>query len=344
MVGLQHHTNWIEESSRVLLSYGISPKTLTEINEGLINVTIDVQDGTGKRFILQKVSKIFDISVNLKIAEVTSHLRKKGVICPRMVRTINDDDFLELDDACWRLFEYIPGHSKIVFKSKADVGSAGRALGEFHRALNDFDLRLLTSDRPHIHYLEPHMSRLEKTLLANSSHRLYSQCCELEKHIQLLSSKIPSFDFGPSVVAHGDPKVSNIIFSNELDTALCFVDLDTVGLMPLALELGDAMRSWCNPFPEDSLSSFFSMEMYKAAIEGYMAVRDDIDHNIYESVLPATLQIYLELAARFLMDVINESYFGWDNEMYESASSHNFSRANAQILAAESLATHILKN
>ena len=139
-----------------------------------------------------------------------------------------------------------------------------------------------------------------------------------------------------------NPKVSNILFSAELNSAVCFIDLDTVGLVPHALELGDAMRSWCNPFPEDSSSSLFNLELYKAALDGYNLVGSGI--GLDESILPATLQIYVELASRFLSDVIHESYFGWDDTSYESAASHNLARARAQVLAAESLAIHISKN
>ncbi len=57
--------------------------------------------------------------------------------------------------------------------------------------------------------------------------------------------------------------------------------------MPLALELGDAMRSWCNPFPEDSSSSLFNLELYEAALDGYDLVGSPA--GLDESILPATL-------------------------------------------------------
>ena len=338
----QNNKHLGEEAVRVLESYGISGARLSKIGDGLINLTVEVLEETGNCFILQKVSGIFNPSVNDKIAEVTAHLRENGVSCPKIIPTKNHKNYLERDGDIWRLYEYIPGCSKTVFTSPRDAYSAGKALAQFHEGLKNFDVRLLANERPHIHDLRLHLNELEKTLSLGTSHRLYPQCFTLSKRIKLLASRIPDFDPGSSIIAHGDPKASNLLFSVELNSVVCFIDLDTVGLMPHALELGDAMRSWCNPFPEDSSSSLFSLELYEAALDGYNLVRSPT--GLDESILPATLQIYVELASRFLSDVIHESYFGWDDTNYESAASHNLARARAQVLAAESLVTHISKN
>ena len=342
IVDRQNNKYWDDEAVRVLASYGISGATLSEVGDGLINLTVEVLEDTGNRFILQKVSGIFKPSVNDKIAKVTAHLRENGVSCPKIITTRNHRNYLEQDGDVWRLYEYIPGCSKTVFTSPGDAYSAGKALAQFHEALKNFDVQLLANDRPHVHDLRLHLNGLEKTLSCSTSHSLYSQCFALSKRIKLLASRIPDFDPGPLIVAHGDPKASNILFSVESNSAVCFIDLDTVGLMPLALELGDAMRSWCNPFPEDSSSSLFNLELYEAALDGYDLVGSRV--GLDESILPATLQIYVELASRFLSDVIHESYFGWDDINYESAALHNLARARAQVLAAESLAIHISEN
>ena len=342
IVDRESDKHWDEEAEWVLASYGISGAKLSKVTDGLINLTFEVADETGSRFILQKVSEIFKPSVNKKVAEVTVHLRECGVLSPKIIPSRNRENYVERNGNVWRLYEYIPGYSKRVFTSPEEAYSAGKALAEFHEGLKSFDVRLLASDRPHIHDFSLHLNRLEETLSHSNSHRFYPQCCELRKRIKLLASRIPYFDSGPLIAAHGDPKVSNILFSAELNSVVCFIDLDTVGLVPHALELGDAMRSWCNPFPEDSSSSLFKMEHYKAALDGYNLVGSG--DGLYESVLPATLQIYVELASRFLADVIHESHFGWDEKIYESAASHNLARASAQVLAAESLASHIMEN
>ena len=40
---------------------------------------------------------------------------------------------------------------------------------------------------------------------------------------------------------------------------------------------------------------------------------------------------------RFLVDALEEEYFGWDSNNFDSASSHNLVRAKGQISACESL-------
>ena len=47
-------------------------------------------------------------------------------------------------------------------------------------------------------------------------------------------------------VVHGDPKLANMVFTPE-GTGHCLIDLDTLARMALPLEMGDAIRSWCNP-------------------------------------------------------------------------------------------------
>ena len=51
---------------------------------------------------------------------------------------------------------------------------------------------------------------------------------------------------------------------------LCLIDLDTLTLMSWPLEMGDALRSWCNPTREDghALASF-DLELFEAAVQGY---------------------------------------------------------------------------
>ena len=47
--------------------------------------------------------------------------------------------------------------------------------------------------------------------------------------------------------------------------------------------------------------------------------------------MPAIAHICLELAARFLADALNESYFAWDPERFSSAADHQLARASNQL-------------
>ena len=52
----------------------------------------------------------------------------------------------------------------------------------------------------------------------------------------------------------------------------------------------------------------------------------------------ATETIYLELAARFCTDALNESYFGWNPAQFPTSSEHQLMRARGQLNAAKALA------
>jgi hypothetical protein len=53
--------------------------------------------------------------------------------------------------------------------------------------------------------------------------------------------------------------------------------------------------------------------------------------------LPATRRIMVELAARFTLDALHESYFGWDPQAYADRSTHNQVRAAGQLALQQSL-------
>jgi hypothetical protein len=128
------------------------------------------------------------------------------------------------------------------------------------------------------------------------------------------------------------------MFARNADRALCLIDLDTLSWMPVALELGDALRSWCNPATEDASNARFVPSFFEAAIEGYAEAADGFLEPVEWRSIPAgTLTITVELAARFCADALRERYFGWDRNRYPSASAHNQARTRGQLQVAETL-------
>src|SRR5439155_24115766 len=74
---------------------------------------------------------------------------------------------------------------------------------------------------------------------------------ELAREILDAAKALPPLGDQPRRNVHGDLKISNVMFQHDPLRATSLVDLDTLGLGTLAFELGDAMRSWCNPHGED---------------------------------------------------------------------------------------------
>jgi hypothetical protein len=126
----------------------------------------------------------------------------------------------------------------------------------------------------------------------------------------------------------------------ERERAVCLIDLDTVGPMSLAYELGDAWRSWCNRSGEDSPEAGLDLEIFAASFDGY---RQDLGRALSTDERQALLLgpdwISLELAVRFGADALNESYFGWDRERFAGRGEHNLLRARGQWSLHRALAT-----
>ena len=138
---------------------------------------------------------------------------------------------------------------------------------------------------------------------------------------------------------HGDLKISNLMFAKDTDRALCLIDLDTLSRMPIALELGDALRSWCNPTTEDAKDATFRRDYFDAAVRGYAeAAPGFLTMNEWRAIPLGTLTITVELAARFCADALRESYFSWDARRHATASEHNQWRTRGQLQVAAGIA------
>ncbi|PKN39894.1 MAG: hypothetical protein CVU63_13700, partial [Deltaproteobacteria bacterium HGW-Deltaproteobacteria-20] len=107
----------------------------------------------------------------------------------------------------------------------------------------------------------------------------------------------------------------------------------------LDVELGDAMRSWCNPASEDAVEAEFDVTVFEAAMAGYgAACRQGAGPTEAEwrAVVPGVERVSLELAARFARDALEEAYFGW-NPRFGSRGDHNLLRARGQLALARSI-------
>jgi Ser/Thr protein kinase RdoA (MazF antagonist) len=304
---------------------------------GLINTTWAI--GDPPQFVLQHVNAIFPEAIHARIQAVAAHLRSGGLVCPRIVPAA--DGCLApaaLEGRRWRLMEYIPGCTYERVASPAMAREAGALVGRFHSAMLDFpgDLRPL---RPDPHDTRRHMGVLEEALRMCADHRLGPGIRALGERVLAGWGRWRarfSSDGLPVRAAHGDLKVSNVRFTASGD-AICLIDLDTLSSMPLACELGDALRSWCNRAGEEGGVPRLDAETYAAALAGWrpraqFATRDELT-----SLAAGTWRICLELAARFGADAFHERYFGWDPAVAPGRGEHNLARAESQAALAESV-------
>jgi len=233
---------------------------------------------------------------------------------------------------------WIDGRSRDALADADQAMQAGALLGRFHRALDGIDAGF-ANPRLGVHDTARHLASLHRALDAHRAHTEYARVAPLARQILDMADNLPAVGTTPDRVVHGDPKIDNMLFDPASGLGLALVDLDTVGCMPMPLELGDALRSWCNPAGENQRSGVFSPELFAGALRGYLdATSGWVTPAEQAAILPATLTIIVELAARFCTDALNESYFGWDSRRYTSRSEHNQVRAAGQLTLAKSCA------
>ncbi len=263
--------------------------------------------------------KLASDGIAVDYAAVTWHLAAKGVGAPELVRTQDGALLADVDGERWRLTTRIPGETIERTPDLATVEQAARALGRFHAAIADIE-HDFQSDHP-LHRTREHLEALRAvqgdwTPVAD----------EIDAILEALAqAMLPEL---PIRVVHGDPKISNVMFVSGQATTL--IDLDTCNRHTLLVDLGDAARSWCRDGAEDERQDF-RLDRFDALLRGYAAEGPELDAAERAALATAGRTITLELASRFARDVLEDNYFGWNQERYPDRRSHNIARTRGML-------------
>jgi Ser/Thr protein kinase RdoA (MazF antagonist) len=320
------------------------------LGHGLINdtflVTLDTEDE--RRVVLQRINRrAFPqpelIMQNLRV--LTEHVRAHNLMqrakgpelwLPEIVRARDGRDFVvDAHGDFWRVLDYIEDSAS--FESILLPGQAeevGSGLGRFHALVADLDPSRLQVTRPGFHqtplYYEKFMQAAARVQHADS--------VALEDCIAFAKTRAPGVavleearrhELVRPRVVHGDPKLNNFLFSPETGHVMSLIDLDTVQPGLVHYDIGDCLRSVCNPAgesPQRLDDVRFDLDICQAWLKHYLAearaflTAQDIAH-LYDAIR----LIPFELGLRFLTDHINgDVYFKTDWR------GHNLHRAQAQ--------------
>lgn len=302
--------------------------SIRPLGSGLINATFELRAAEGERVVLQRLHPVFAPEVNLDIAAVTEHLAGRGLRTQRILPTDDGCLWVEAADGIWRALSYVPGSVHQRLTDPAMAREAGRLVGCFHCALDGFDYDY-RSRRGNVHDTPAHLQRLHLALERHAAHRLYGAVAAVAEPLLRGAEGLLELGALPLRHAHGDLKISNLLF-DEVGRGLCLIDLDTLTRMHWPLEMGDALRSWCNPATEERRSVRFDPVLFQAALGGYReSAAALITAPEWAALVPGLARICLELAARFLADALNETYFGWDPRRFGTRGEHNLARGRA---------------
>ncbi len=325
---------------------------ISSFGSGHINNTYKVETKSKKTpdYILQAINNnvfknITELSDNL--IRITTHLRAKlGVYysdkeLKRRVLTIvytkDKKAFLEDDKGnFWRMFTFID-NSKTIDKleNTEQAESMGFAYGNFQQMLSDLPKPPLNDVLPDFHNTAKRIEQFKETIANNPVNRLSEVMEEVDfllMHEQEMMSIVEKAYRGiiPLRTVHQDTKLSNILFDEKNDKALCVIDLDTVMPGYLCYDFGDAIRGGMNTGAEDDedldLVSL-NMDMFKSFALGYFsATKTFIDFEEIKTLAFGAKLITYEQSLRFLEDYINgDKYYSVHKPK------HNLIRTRAQI-------------
>jgi len=302
---------------------------------GLINDTYIV--GDPPRAILQKVNPIFDPCVHHDIEKITAHIEEVGMATPRLVRTMDDRLCLESSDGTWRMLSYIQGTTIHQISNHTQAANAAKLVGQFHRVTtnlkHDFSFA-----RPGAHDTHLHMDTLGKAVDEAIVGPIEDEAKTLADSILNAWNRWDGEIDLPLRICHGDLKISNIRFADDEKTAVCLVDFDTFSHQTIAVEMGDAWRSWCNPAGESNLEGIrFDLGIFEASAKAWLRHGPNLEPIEHENLVLGIERICLELSARFCADAIRKSYFKEDRNRFSTPGAHNLYRAKGQFKLAQSV-------
>ena len=304
------------------------------LGDGLLHQSFHVRVGEAE-FVLQRVSEVFAPEIHDNIERVTSHLASHGFRSVTLLPTVDGDYSAALGGlGRWRLMPHLGGVSFKRIQSEAQAASAGRLVGRFHAALQDFDEPLAPMGIPY-RDTRLFLDALRRALLSHGDHRLAGEVRPLGEQVLAAFDEFGAAVDTPECVIHGDLKLQNLLFESDerpgRDRAFALVDMDTLMRAPLWVELGDAWRSWCNLEGEDVGSARFDLATFEASWIGFLAgLGRGVSKTERRSLLTAPERITLELCARYVTDTLEETYFGWDASRFASRGDHNLTRALGQ--------------
>jgi Ser/Thr protein kinase RdoA (MazF antagonist) len=311
-------------------AWGWSEGQLVPLAGGLINTTYVVRDGAAIA-VLQRLHQIFGADVNLDLEAVTAHVAARGMETPRLIRTLDGRPCVE-QDGIWRATTWVDGEAVAAIPDPSWAEAGGELVGRFHRAVADlaYDYRFT---RGGVHDTARHLAALRAH--ADGGEAAWPESNDLAHEILAMTTDLAALEQQPQRHVHGDLKISNLLFRRDPVRGVALVDLDTLAKGTLAFELGDAMRSWCNPHGEDAGRVAFELPIFAAAIAGFRRIADDLVTEDERSSVAVGLEtVCVELAARFCVDVFEDRYFGWDASRFSSRREHNLIRARGQLALA----------
>ena len=268
---------------------------------------------------------------------------------PRVIATRDGQDYyLDADRNFWRALSFIHGaQSFSIVKDVQHARQVGHALGMFQYLIHDLPIDRLADTLEGFHIVPRYLQDFDRVRSNNEfkSNAEVNYCMNFvdtrRKWAHILENAREQGRL-PVRPVHGDPKVDNVMIERSTGNAISLVDLDTVKPGLIHYDIGDCMRSACNPLGEETEqweAVRFDPEIGAAILEEYLAqARKFLIPADYDYLFDAIRLLTFELGLRFLTDYLaGNVYFKVRDR------DHNLRRALVQFKLTESIEAHELE-
>jgi hypothetical protein len=311
---------------------------------------------TEEHFILQRMNTVVFCQpgqVMRNLRTVTEHVRGRlehtslssgrRWEAPRVLTTeAAQDHWIDPGGSFWRAMSFIEAARS--FETIRDTGHArevGIALGTFHRLINDLKAEELTDTLPGFHITPRYLRHYDEV----SAGKGFPRSPEGDHCVRFVNARRGFAHVLEDAKArgllhlrpiHGDPKVNNVMIDTSTSQAVSIIDLDTVKPGLVHYDIGDCLRSCCNPLGEETgqwESVGFEPDLCWTILDGYLSsAAPFLKVYDYDHLYDAVRLIAFELGLRFFTDYL-------EGNVYFKAGhpNHNLARALVQFKLTESI-------
>lgn len=331
---------------------------LWEYGHGNVHDTflIALERGTEPHFILQRLNThVFHQPelVMRNIRTVTEHIRShlhhtplhggRRWEVPRVLLTHDAQDlWIDQKGACWRAISFIGAAQPFdTIQNPNHAQEVGLALGFFHSLISDLPVASLGDTLKGFHVTPHYLKHFDEVLAQEVSRPSpeIAYALQFVRDRRAFASVLEAARAQGRLVLrpiHGDPKVNNIMIDTATRQAVSIIDLDTVKPGLVHYDLGDCLRSCCNPLGEETErweTVRFELDLCQIILQAYLEQASTfLTGNDYEYLYDAIRLIAFELGLRFLTDYLEGNvYFRARHE------EHNLARALVQFKLTESI-------
>ncbi|WP_310600109.1 aminoglycoside phosphotransferase family protein [Desulfobulbus sp.] len=292
---------------------------LEPLGRGNINDTWKVTLATGRQVVLQRLyPHVFPdmgaVMANMRL--VTTHLgraaeRAPGLFFFQLIAAPDGQDHrIDAAGCCWRLLTLLDRTRTLAsLTTPAQAETVGGLLGAFHLLTADLNPDLLADPLPDFHVTPRYLAHYDAVCrhAAWSGNRREDLCREMIERLRPIATLLEEAGdrLGRRVI-HGDPKAANFLFAADGDRAVSLIDFDTVKPGLVLHDLGDCLRSCCNPQGEhrtDPEATVFDPDLFQFLMAGYLRRAADLLTPADRGLLVAAAGLIgFELGLRFFTD------------------------------------------